>query len=950
MTGGNGIRRRPRNPGPCVDPQWRTVSLAPVGGDQRSVEGDPLRADPRTATVSRRAHAGVTRLAITLSILTAGQVGLATRPVLAADPPAAAPRLTVLVPGSYTGARFSSASRDGAHVFVQTAATLGPDPSNPYLKLYDVIAQRFQPLGSHVYYEASTPDGEFVLYETTEGLVAEDVDGWTDLYLHGSAGDRLVSVGTNSDRMDGLYVADDGTSAVFSTTEALLPADSDTKTDLYRWSAATGGLTLVTPGVPFVPTLVGASADGSRLFVEVYEDYLGLGQTNNIFESTPTGLVPFGDGAVRRISEDGSRVFFETRTSYVPGDQDDDWDGYEWSASGYRLLSSPSDGYTSLIDVQDSGEKWVLQSPAALSSDDTNSKWDVFLDSALGPQLVSRGSSDAFFHLANPSMTSITYYTGASLVPEDTDQQQDIYRWDAANPDAPQLVSSGDQLGSPEVVAINDAGDVVILETNERVTSEDTDMYSDVYRWTPSGTTLLSPDSGSSVTFSGASGDVQRVFMETSSKMDPADTNGSMDVYVSDLDVIPPVPTIEVPPDSEDSDATITVGAEGNDAVWFDCQLDGGPWEPCDITSTYKGLAAGPHVAAVHGYDAAANRSVEPAVATWTILGEGGPTDTTPPSGTISVASGATYATSSYVSVSVAATDAGSGLARVALSNDGSTWFQSGYEPRKSWSLDPGNGTRTVWAKWRDTAGNWSQAATDTIIADTSPPAIALRTPAVVPFGALGAVGTVPVKISWSATDLGTGIARYELGHSIDGAAWATAATNLTTTSSTRTLTTGHTHAFRVRAVDIAGNAGGWRSVGPFTATLLGEITSRATYAGSWSSISSSAFTDGRARRTSAAGARVTYSFTGSAVAWVATKGPTGGSVKVYADGSFVTTVDLRRTSTLNRQVVFSRSWTTPGPHTITLVNVGTAGHPYANVDGFISFDRLSRGAIRTSR
>ena len=71
-------------------------------------------------------------------------------------------------------------------------------------------------------------------------------------------------------------------------------------------------------------------------------------------------------------------------------------------------------------------------------------------------------------------------------------------------------------------------------------------------------------------------------------------------------------------------------------------------------------------------------------------------------------------------------------------------------------------------------------------------------------------------------------------------------------------------------------------------------------------------------------------------VALVAPKGPSRGSVKVYVDGVYVSTVSLHRSSYLARVIVFAKAWPTKAAHTVKLVVVGTAGHPRVDVDGFV--------------
>jgi hypothetical protein len=103
--------------------------------------------------------------------------------------------------------------------------------------------------------------------------------------------------------------------------------------------------------------------------------------------------------------------------------------------------------------------------------------------------------------------------------------------------------------------------------------------------------------------------------------------------------------------------------------------------------------------------------------------------DTTAPAGTISIAGGAAAIASSEVSVAVPATDAGTGVALVRLSNSATTSggvLTTGqtyaYRSPISWALAGGEGTRTVHAQWRDSAGNWSTPVSDTIDLDATAP------------------------------------------------------------------------------------------------------------------------------------------------------------------------------------------------------------------------------------
>jgi len=102
--------------------------------------------------------------------------------------------------------------------------------------------------------------------------------------------------------------------------------------------------------------------------------------------------------------------------------------------------------------------------------------------------------------------------------------------------------------------------------------------------------------------------------------------------------------------------------------------------------------------------------------------------DITPPSGSISINAGATYATSTSVTLALSATDAASGVAQMRFSNDGSSWTNwESYAMARSWTLASGDGTKTVYVQFKDNADLISSSYSDTIVLDTafpSPPTL----------------------------------------------------------------------------------------------------------------------------------------------------------------------------------------------------------------------------------
>jgi hypothetical protein len=74
---------------------------------------------------------------------------------------------------------------------------------------------------------------------------------------------------------------------------------------------------------------------------------------------------------------------------------------------------------------------------------------------------------------------------------------------------------------------------------------------------------------------------------------------------------------------------------------------------------------------------------------------------------------GADMTTSAYVTLTLAATDALSGVASMWLSNDGVNYAREPFVPMKTlWRLLPVSGARSVWVKMEDGAGNLSEPAT----------------------------------------------------------------------------------------------------------------------------------------------------------------------------------------------------------------------------------------------
>jgi hypothetical protein len=326
-------------------------------------------------------------------------------------------------------------------------------------------------------------------------------------------------------------------------------------------------------------------------------------------------------------------------------------------------------------------------------------------------------------------------------------------------------------------------------------------------------------------------------------------------------------------------------------------------------------------------------------------------TDTDPPSVGI-------YLTPHRAVVNKAALDAtltfsepvvGMSLDKVQLggtSNDATPWSFSLPEiigSGASYSLgveasNPADGTLTLTipdGAVMDAAGNPNTASSVSVVIDrtaptTSTPRTSLRTG--VTFSS-----SLAAQVRWSGSDgSGAGITTYDVERSVDGASFKLYATGLASPVLNVSIGSGHTYRFAVRAHDAAGNVGSWKAGGTTSRVVRQDTSGYVHYGSYWHSATSTHYSGGSVHDATAAGAHLSYTFRGRAIAFVTTLGPTRGKVKLYIDGAYITTLDLYRASTAFRQVIWSRSWSGSASHTIKLVVVGTAGRPRVDLDAFL--------------
>lgn len=272
-------------------------------------------------------------------------------------------------------------------------------------------------------------------------------------------------------------------------------------------------------------------------------------------------------------------------------------------------------------------------------------------------------------------------------------------------------------------------------------------------------------------------------------------------------------------------------------------------------------------------------------------------------------------------------------------SNDGEQFSQWG---GKTFTFTPTK-EGAWWTGWtHEYPGGYLRAEFDPP-ADKRPPVV--TAPRAVSASGSTIGDRLPVTLAWTARDPklsdgrpGAGLKRVELQVSRNGGTWSPVSLpSATATTQTLNLLPSGSYRYRVRAVDRVGNRSGWATGATFRPRLIQQTSSAVVYTGSWANRSDAGFSGGSLQETTSADASAKYTFTGRGIAWIATVGSGEGLARVYIDGTLERTIDLSSIATNgHRKVVFSRSWSSRGDHTVRVVVLGTLGRPAASVDAFV--------------
>jgi hypothetical protein len=407
-----------------------------------------------------------------------------------------------------------------------TLVSVGPSGGNaaqPALFDAAVDARYLDFGGNHV-------DSAYVIYETAESLVTSDTDSYTDIYRvsvkptgNSSLTPFLMSGGGNGP-YDADYVGfayNDDFAVYFETNEPISSADTDSGcgtapggpcADVYRNGSS---------GVTLMSRAATGSASGAfdAGFLDAGDSAQGL-------------LFSTSEQLDARDADSSADIYFATR------------DGSTATTTMATPAGSAPTYLASAWDFDDEDPLIQYLTTDRLVAADTDSALDLYQGDPQDPTsatLLSTGpnSSNGPFDAEFVAKTNdgVIFESQDKLVSSDTDSSTDVYKRSGATTT---LLSTGPTGGNGSFdangVFASKSGGRVFFETAERLVGADTDTAVDLYERRGSTTSILSvgPGGGSGaydVEAVGASFDGTHVLFQTDESITSSDSNGSSDLY-----------------------------------------------------------------------------------------------------------------------------------------------------------------------------------------------------------------------------------------------------------------------------------------------------------------------------------------------------------------------------------------------------------------------------------
>ena len=348
---------------------------------------------------------------------------------------------------------------DGGKAFLNTYAPLVAEDTDALTDVYEYTTATgalrlltIDTTAENAVFRAANPSGTMVYYSTVEQVTSSDKDASLDVYLTNGKGTVKVTPGDGAHDAFPEALADTDNRLVFKTAEALVAADTDTKSDLYS-----------TTGV--APTLLTTS-------------------TNPAADAQPVTFV-----AASRA--DAHRVLFTTTEKLAAADTDAAKDLYA-AEGGKVYLVTPGVAAFHVDDVSADAETVLFSTNSKMLPSDTDGSVDMYSSGDGGPVHLLK-TNQAFGQSGgrlSPDGSVIAFNTAEVADPADTDALTDVYVM--TDGDA-QLASPGSTEKDASLAYVLSSGEVV-FNTDERLLAADRNAVTDVYGFTGATLTMISAD------------------------------------------------------------------------------------------------------------------------------------------------------------------------------------------------------------------------------------------------------------------------------------------------------------------------------------------------------------------------------------------------------------------------------------------------------------------------
>lgn len=410
---------------------------------------------------------------------------------------------------------------------------------------------------------AGSPDGRRVLFQSSDPMAAGvEVVVPPRLFIGTEDGVQMVSIdhaGRPAPRgfpgMDDVAASADLSVVAFTWSSSLTPADQDAHDDVYVWREGEG------------VSLVSARQDGVDP---------GVGSSRLARRPTRPGLRAQHGNAV---SADGRRIFFESADQLVPEDENLDEDVYVLDDGVLRAITTeggafegatPDGEYVFVragsqatsrlarVEVATGAAVEVAPATAGINrnilrdfSDDGSraayATGNIIAQTGLilwadgvttqvsdnAPVATGIAATDHLLRFSSDGEVMV-FVTASSLLPEDTDDRRDVYRYADGTLS---LISRGgngpfdawiglpnvSQFSRPDWRGMSADGDRIFFMTAERLVPEDRNDAVDVYEHVDGEIVLISPgDEDLDAEFWGNGDDGRDVFFATGQSIDGA--------------------------------------------------------------------------------------------------------------------------------------------------------------------------------------------------------------------------------------------------------------------------------------------------------------------------------------------------------------------------------------------------------------------------------------------